>query len=145
VRNARIVVTRLAAVTSLACVQSSLALAGDVVTLRCDFPAKGNAPAYYKEIIADQNGISETSRDMKTNEITFKAYTSNAKSSIRPNSYYRINVAEIAWGWKLDALPSSEQFDSNIDLRRGEVSQSATSIGKDGITNLTDTGNCKPD
>ena len=110
---------RLMVSASFACLLSSIALAGDVVTLRCDFPEEAKSTARYSNIIADDKGISlahySTNKDTGNLEYQ-KYYVSNEKEASR-ESRYRINKAEIAVRIIFTFIDTILILDSSIDLR----------------------------
>ena len=127
--------------------QCSPALAGDVVTLRCDFPEQGKVHAHYSDVVADAKGISIT--DYSTNKDTgkleyVKIYDENEKKENR-EAYYRINRAEIAWGSTSNIFGLIMILSSSIDLRSGIEKDDVKMISKGKIDESpTQTGHCKP-
>ncbi len=130
---------------ALVCLQSSLAFAGEVVTLRCDFPEQDGIAAFYNEVIADQRGISITSytANKKTGQLEYvKIYTENKKDDASESSY-RINSVEIAW--EITLKLAGMRFTYSIDLRSGIEKDDEQSFGKNASTRPTSIGHCKPD
>jgi hypothetical protein len=127
--------------TALVILESSQALAGDVITLQCDFPG------YYDKIIADQKGISitEYKQNKETGKLEYvKVYYENKKDETS-EQYYRINSAEIAWGSTYNLLGTVVKLDSTIDLRAGTVREDTMIMGKEIKQRPTEAGTCKPD